>query len=228
MMHLEVINQEITVYYLNTLIEYKEDIFMTTFKLPELGYAYDALVPTIDEETMHLHHDKHHAAYVNNFNKAIEGLELPDSAAEILKNLDLIPDDKRQAVINNGGGHYNHKLFWESMTPGGAKEPEGELREAIDKAFGSFEQFKEEFQKKGAGQFGSGWVWLVLDHGELKVMSTANQDNPISQGIIPLLGNDVWEHAYYLTYKNVRPDYLKAWWKVVNWDIVAERYAKAK
>lgn len=200
---------------------------MTTFKLDDLAYAYDALEPTIDEETMHLHHDKHHASYVNNLNNAIEGLDLPDCIAEILKNLDQVPAEKRQAVINNGGGHYNHKLFWESMTPGGANEPQGELKEAIDKAFGSFDQFKEEFQKKGAGQFGSGWAWLILENGELKVTSTANQDNPISNGAIPLLGNDVWEHAYYLTYKNVRPDYLKAWWKVVNWDVVAERYAKA-
>ncbi len=201
---------------------------MAQFKVADLQYAYDALEPTIDKETMTLHHDKHHAAYVNNLNNAIEGLDLPDCVKEILSDLDKVPAEKRQAVINNGGGHLNHTMFWESMIPGGASEPQGELKEAIDKAFGSFDAFKEEFQTKGAGQFGSGWVWLVLENGELKVVSTANQDNPIMNGATPLLGNDVWEHAYYLNYKNVRPDYLKAWWAVVNWDIVADRYSKAK
>lgn len=201
---------------------------MAQFKVADLQYAYDALEPTIDKETMTLHHDKHHAAYVNNLNNAIEGLDLPDCIKEILSDLDKVPAEKRQAVINNGGGHLNHTMFWESMIPGGASEPQGELKEAIDKAFGSFDAFKEEFQTKGAGQFGSGWVWLVLENGELKVVSTANQDNPIMNGATPLLGNDVWEHAYYLNYKNVRPDYLKAWWAVVNWDIVADRYSKAK
>ena len=200
---------------------------MATYKLDDLAYAYDALEPTIDQETMHLHHDKHHQAYVNNLNNAIEGLDVSDNIEELLTNLDLLPADKRQAVINNGGGHLNHGMFWESMTPGGANEPQGKLAEAIDNAFGSFEKFKEEFQAKGAAQFGSGWVWLVLDNGELKVVSTKNQDNPIMDGLTPILGNDVWEHAYYLTYKNVRPDYLKAWWKVVNWDIVAKRYEDA-
>lgn len=202
---------------------------MTTYKLDDLAYAYDALAPTIDEETMHLHHDKHHQAYVNNLNAALEGLDLEDqSIEELLKNLDQVSSNKRQAVINNGGGHLNHTLFWESMTPGGASEPQGDLADDINKAFGSFDDFKAQFEAKGAGQFGSGWAWLVLDKGELKVTSTANQDNPVMDGAVPLLGNDVWEHAYYLTYKNVRPDYLKAWWKVVNWDIVAERYAAAK
>lgn len=202
---------------------------MTTYKLDNLAYAYDALVPTIDEETMHLHHDKHHQAYVNNLNAALEGVDLKEQTIEeLLKDLDQVPAEKRQAVINNGGGHLNHTLFWESMTPGGANEPQGDLADEINKAFGSFDEFKVAFEAKGAGQFGSGWAWLVLDNGELKVTSTANQDNPVMDGVTPLLGNDVWEHAYYLTYKNVRPDYLKAWWKVVNWDVVAERYAAAK
>lgn len=202
---------------------------MTKYEVKELQYAYDALEPTIDEETMKLHHDKHHQTYVDNLNKAIEGVELEDEKIEaVLANLDQIPADKRQAVINNGGGHHNHTLFWESMTPGGANEPEGELAEAINKAFGSFEDFKTQFEDKGKAQFGSGWAWLVLDNGELKVISTANQDSPLSNGQTPLLGNDVWEHAYYLKYKNVRAEYLKAWWAVVNWDIVNERYNAAK
>ena len=177
---------------------------------------------------MQIHHDKHHQAYVDNLNKAVEGLEVPEDVEELLKNLDAIPEDKRQAVINNGGGHYNHTLFWESMKPEGAKKPEGELAEAIDQAFGSFEKFKEEFEAAGKGQFGSGWAWLVLCDGELKVMSTPNQNSPISDGKYPLLGNDVWEHAYYLNYQNARPAYLAAWWDVVNWDVVAERYNKCK
>lgn len=202
---------------------------MATYKVDDLAYAYDALVPTIDEETMHLHHDKHHQAYVNNLNAALEGLDIEDQPiSDLLSNLDQIPEEKRQAVINNGGGHLNHKLFWESMTPGGANEPQGELADEINKAFGSFDKFKTAFEAKGAGQFGSGWAWLVLDNGELKVTSTPNQNNPVMDGTIPLLGNDVWEHAYYLTYKNARPNYLKAWWAVVNWDVVAERYAAAK
>ncbi|HHT24814.1 MAG TPA: superoxide dismutase [Clostridiaceae bacterium] len=202
---------------------------MATYKLDDLAYAYDALVPTIDEETMHLHHDKHHQAYVNNLNAALEGLDIEDQCIrELLTNLDQVPEEKRQAVINNGGGHLNHKLFWESMTPGGANEPQGELADEINKAFGSFDEFKTAFEAKGVGQFGSGWAWLVLDNGELKVTSTPNQNNPVMDGVIPLLGNDVWEHAYYLTYKNARPNYLKAWWAVVNWDVVAERYAAAK
>ncbi|HZJ68621.1 MAG TPA: superoxide dismutase [Candidatus Eisenbacteria bacterium] len=202
---------------------------MTTYTTPDLAYAYDALEPTIDKETMHLHHDKHHVGYTSNLNKALEGLDVKaETIEELLEDLDQVPAEKRQAIINNGGGHYNHTLFWESMTPGGANQPQGELAKAIDKAFGSFDEFKEAFQTKGATQFGSGWAWLVLENGELKVTSTANQENPISNGATPLLGNDVWEHAYYLNYKNARPDYLKAWWKVVNWDVVAERYAAAK
>ena len=201
---------------------------MTTFKTPALTYDYDALAPTIDAETMHLHHDKHHEAYVTNLNKAIEGLDVSDKIEDILANLDQIPADKRQAVINNGGGHYNHSLFWETMTPGGAKAPTGDLAEAINKAFGSFDDFKAAFEAKGAGQFGSGWAWLVVDKGELKVVSTANQNCPLSDGMTPILGNDVWEHAYYRTYKKARAAYLKAWWDVVNWDIVAKRYAEAR
>ena len=195
------------------------------YKLDDLKYPYDALEPVIDKQTMELHHGKHHQAYVNNLNNAIEGLDLKAQTIEaLLKDLDQIPQEKRQAVIKNGGGHYNHTMFWESMTPGGAKEPEGELKKAIDDTFGGFDKMKELFEKAGAGQFGSGWAWLVLDGGKLSVTSTANQDAPISKGQIPLLGNDVWEHAYYLKYQNRRPEYLKAWWDVVNWDVVKKRY----
>lgn len=198
------------------------------YELKELGYAHNALEPTIDEETMKLHHGKHHQAYVNNLNKALEDTDVKaESIEELLADLDQVPEDKRNAVRNNGGGHYNHTLFWESMKPGGAKEPQGDLAEAIDKAFSNLADFKDKFEKAGAGQFGSGWAWLVLDKGELKVTSTPNQDSPISKGQTVLLGNDVWEHAYYLKYQNRRPDYLKAWWDVVNWDVVAERYAAA-
>ena len=199
------------------------------FKLKELGYDYDALEPVIDAKTMETHHSKHHQSYVNNLNKALEGLDVEGKCVEdILKDLDAIPEEKRTAVRNNGGGTYNHNLFFEVMTPGGAKEPQGELAEKINETFGSFEKFKEEFNSKGAGQFGSGWAWLVLDNGELKVTSTPNQDSPVSCGQVILLGNDVWEHAYYLKYQNRRADYLKAWWDVVNWDIVQKRYEDAK
>jgi superoxide dismutase, Fe-Mn family len=199
------------------------------YEVPPLPYDYNALEPTIDEQTMHLHHDKHHQAYVDKANGALEGTEWDGKPVEeVLKNLDALPDDKRGAVRNNGGGHYNHSLFWESMGPGKGGAPSGDLASAIDGAFGSFDAFKEQFQTAGANQFGSGWAWLVLDGGQLKVTSTPNQDNPVSQGQTPLLGNDVWEHAYYLTYQNRRPDYLKAWWDVVDWDKVAERYSAAK
>lgn len=199
------------------------------FKLKELGYDYDALEPVIDAKTMETHHSKHHQSYVNNLNKALEGLDVEGKCVEdILKDLDAIPEEKRTAVRNNGGGTYNHNLFFEVMTPGGAKEPQGELAEKINETFGSFEKFKEEFNGKGAGQFGSGWAWLVLDNGELKVTSTPNQDSPVSCGQVILLGNDVWEHAYYLKYQNRRADYLKAWWDVVNWDVVQKRYEDAK
>ena len=199
------------------------------YEVPPLPYDYNALEPTIDEQTMHLHHDKHHQAYVDKANGALEGTEWDGKPVEeVLKNLDALPEDKRGVVRNNGGGHFNHTLFWEAMGPGKGGAPSGDLASAIDEAFGSFDAFKEQFEAAGAGQFGSGWAWLVLDGGQLKVTSTANQDNPISQGQTPLLGNDVWEHAYYLTYQNRRPDYLKAWWDVVDWDKVGERYSAAK
>ncbi len=195
------------------------------FKLPELGYPYGALDAVIDELTMVTHHTKHHQAYVNNLNSAIEGTEFESmEIEEILKNLDKAPQDKKNAIRNNGGGHYNHLLFWPTMAPGGSSEPVGNLKAAIEKTFGSFENFKEEFNKKGAGQFGSGWTWLVEKDGKLEVMSTPNQDSPVSQGYRVILGNDVWEHAYYLKYQNRRADYLKEWFKVVNWDVVEERY----
>lgn len=200
------------------------------YELPPLPYDYTALEPTIDEQTMHLHHDKHHQAYVNNLNAAIE--KHPElgskSAEELIKNLAAIPEDIRGAVRNNGGGHVNHTFFWTIMTPGGSKEPQGALAEAITSTFGSFDDFKKQFQAAGVGRFGSGWAWLVKTaDGKLAITSTANQDNPISEGQYPILGNDVWEHAYYITYQNRRPDYLAAWWNVVNWDIVSARYASA-
>jgi Fe-Mn family superoxide dismutase len=198
------------------------------FEVPPLPYDYNALEPHIDEATMKLHHDKHHQAYVDKANAALEGTEWADkSIEEVVTNLGSLPDDIKGPVRNNGGGHYNHSLFWESLTPGGS-ELGGELAEAIAAKFGSVDEFKEKFEAAGVGQFGSGWVWLVLDGGELAIVSTANQDSPLTDGKAPLLGNDVWEHAYYLTYKNARPAYLKAWWDVVNWDVVAERYSAAK
>jgi Fe-Mn family superoxide dismutase len=198
------------------------------YEVPALPYPYDALEPHIDEQTMTIHHDKHHQAYVDKVNAALEGTEFADkSVMDILKNLDAIPEDKRTAVRNNGGGHCNHTMFWESMNPDGGGAPDGDLAAAIDSAFGTFDEFKEKFEAAGVGQFGSGWAWLVLDGDSLAITSTPNQDNPISSGQTPLLGNDVWEHAYYLTYKNARPAYLKAWWNTVNWAKVAERYSSA-
>jgi Fe-Mn family superoxide dismutase len=198
------------------------------FELPPLPYDYNALEPTIDDETMHLHHDKHHQAYVTNANKALEGTEWAEKPVEeVLQNLASIPDDKRGAVRNNAGGHYNHSLFWEWMSPAGGGEPGGSLRSAIDAAFGSFDDFKARIKAAGVGQFGSGWAWLVHDGSGLAVVSTPNQDSPISSGKTPLLGVDVWEHAYYLKYQNRRPDYLDAWWNVVNWPKVAEGFAAA-
>ncbi|MFN8201498.1 MAG: superoxide dismutase [Solirubrobacteraceae bacterium] len=198
------------------------------YSVPDLPYPYDALEPHIDEQTMRLHHDKHHQAYVDKANGALEGTPLADKPIEeVIADLGAVPEDKRGAVRNNGGGHLNHTLFWESMSPNGGGAPSGDLAAAIDSAFGSFDAFKEQFEAAGAGQFGSGWAWLVLDGGKLAVTSTPNQDNPVSQGKTPLLGNDVWEHAYYLKYQNRRPEYLKAWWSVVNWDKVAERYSAA-
>lgn len=196
-----------------------------TYKLEPLKYNYNALEEVIDEETMKIHHDKHHQAYVDKLNKAVEGTEWEDKPIEeLLKNLDSIPEDIRTAVRNNGGGHYNHNLFWETMTPGGSKEPVGNLKKAIEKSYDSFDDFKEKFEEKGAGQFGSGWVNLVEKDGKIEIVSNPNQDSPISDGCKVIIGNDVWEHAYYLRYQNKRPDYLKAWWKVVNWDVAEERY----
>ena len=197
------------------------------FEVPALPYDYGALEPTIDEETMHLHHDKHHQAYVNALNTAVEGTEWADKPIdEILKNLSSLPDDKRTAVRNQGGGHYNHSLFWEWMSPDGGGAPDGALADAINSAFGSFDDFKAKLKDAGVKRFGSGWSWLVHDGSGLAVVSTANQDNPISDGQTPLLGVDVWEHAYYLKYNNRRPDYLDAWWNVVNWSKVAEGFSK--
>ncbi|HEY2716771.1 MAG TPA: superoxide dismutase [Solirubrobacterales bacterium] len=197
------------------------------FSVPDLPYGYDALEPTIDEQTMHLHHDKHHQAYVDKANAALEGTEWADKdVEEVLQNLDALPADKQAAVRNNGGGHYNHSLFWEMMSPNGGGAPSGELASAIDSAFGSFDSFKEEFKNAGVTQFGSGWAWLVKNSdGSVAVTKTANQDSPISRGQTPLLGADVWEHAYYLKYQNKRPEYLDAFWDVVNWDYVASRFA---
>jgi len=198
------------------------------FEVPPLPYAPDALEPHIDAQTMTIHHDKHHQAYVDKLNAALEGTEHADRPIdEIIADLDSIPEDKRTAVRNQGGGHLNHALFWPSMGPDCGGAPDGDLGAAIDEAFGSFDDFKSKFEAAGAGQFGSGWAWLVLDGGSLAVTSTANQDNPISEGNVPLLGNDVWEHAYYLKYQNKRPDYLKAWWNTVDWTEIAKRYAAA-
>jgi Fe-Mn family superoxide dismutase len=198
------------------------------YEVPALPYAYDALEPHIDAQTMTIHHDKHHQAYVDKVNAALEGTEWADKPIEeVVANLSSLPADKQGPVRNNGGGHYNHSLFWESLSADGG-EPEGELLEAINAKFGSVDAFKEQFEAAGVNQFGSGWAWLVLDGGELAITSTANQDSPLTDGKTPLLGNDVWEHAYYLKYQNQRPAYLKAFWNVVNWAKVAERYAAAK
>ncbi len=198
------------------------------FEVPALPYAYDALEPHIDEATMHLHHDKHHQAYVTNLNAAIEKHpELSSKSPEdLIKDLNAIPEDIRMAVRNNGGGHVNHTMFWEIMGPGGGGEPTGALLEAITSTFGSLDAMKAAVNDAGVKRFGSGWTWLVKTaDGKLAVVSTANQDNPMSEGQAPILGNDVWEHAYYLKYNNRRPDYLAAWWNTVNWDAVSKRFA---
>jgi Fe-Mn family superoxide dismutase len=198
------------------------------YEVPALPYAYDALEPHIDAQTMTIHHDKHHQAYVDKVNAALEGTEWADKPIEeVVANLSSLPADKQGPVRNNGGGHLNHSLFWEALSPDGG-EPTGELADAIVAKFGSVDAFKEQFEAAGVNQFGSGWAWLVLDGGELAITSTANQDSPLTDGKTPLLGNDVWEHAYYLKYQNLRPAYMKAFWNVVNWDKVAERYAAAK
>jgi superoxide dismutase, Fe-Mn family len=199
------------------------------YEVPPLPYDYTALEPTIDEQTMRLHHDKHHQAYVDNANKALAGTEWEDKPVEeVLRNLSSLPQDKQAPVRNNAGGHANHTLFWENMSPDGGGEPSGELADAINDAFGSFDSFKEQFEANGVGQFGSGWTWLVIEGGQLKLDKTPNQDSPVLNGQTPLLGNDVWEHAYYLKYQNRRPDYLAAWWNTVNWDEINKRFETAK
>ncbi|MBI4544120.1 MAG: superoxide dismutase [Gemmatimonadetes bacterium] len=201
------------------------------FKLPELGYPYDALEPHIDARTMEIHHSKHHGTYTTNLNAALEKhAELQGQEAEaLLRDMSKVPEDIRTAVRNNGGGYVNHNLFWEIMTPGGGKEPAGALARALDEAFGSFDNFRDQVSKAALGRFGSGWAWLVLDGvGKPKVLSTANQDSPLMDGQLPVLGLDVWEHAYYLKYQNRRPDYVQAWWNVVNWDVVARRFEEAR
>ena len=198
------------------------------FEVPPLPYDYDALEPHIDEETMRLHHDKHHQAYVDKANAALEGTDWADESVEqILSIIETLPEDKQQVLRNNAGGHANHSLFWEIMSPDGGGEPEGELADAINETFGSLDELKKAVNDGGVNRFGSGWSWLVHDGTALAVYSAANQDSPIMQSDEPLLGIDVWEHAYYLKYQNRRPDYLEAWWNVVNWPAVAERYAKA-
>jgi superoxide dismutase, Fe-Mn family len=195
------------------------------FSVPPLPYDFDALEPHIDAKTMEIHHDKHHQAYVDNANKALEGTEWADASVEdVLKKLDQLPEDKRTPVRNNAGGHANHTLFWEIMGPNGGGQPSGGLAEAIDATFGGFDSFKQTAVQNGVTRFGSGWSWLVWNGTELEAYSTANQDSPIMEGHTPLLGIDVWEHAYYLTYQNRRPDYLEAWWNVVNWDAVGARF----
>ncbi|MGG1452543.1 superoxide dismutase SodA [Bacillus licheniformis] len=200
------------------------------YKLPELPYAYDALEPYIDKETMNIHHTKHHNTYVTKLNEAVAGKQDLESKSveELVANLDAVPENIRTAVRNNGGGHANHSLFWKLLSPNGGGAPTGELAEAINSKFGSFDQFKEDFAAAAAGRFGSGWAWLVVNNGELEITSTPNQDSPLSEGKTPILGLDVWEHAYYLNYQNRRPDYIKAFWNVVNWDEVARLYSEAK
>ena len=198
------------------------------YDVPALPYDYAALEPHIDEATMRVHHDKHHQAYVDKVNAALEGTDWADKPIEeVIANLSQVPEDKRGPVRNNGGGHLNHTLFWESMSPDGGGAPDGDLASAIDEAFGSFDEFKTQMKDAGVGQFGSGWAWLVHDGSGLAVVPSANQDNPITDGKTPLLGVDVWEHAYYLKYQNKRPDYIDAWWNTVDWAKVAERFSAA-
>ena len=198
------------------------------FEVPDLPYAYDALEPHIDEATMRVHHDKHHQAYVDKANAALEGTDWAGRPVEdVLTNLSSLPGDKQAAVRNNAGGHYNHSLFWRMMAPNAGGDPTGDIAGAISETFGSFDAFKEQFKAAGVARFGSGWAWLVKDSSGLAIVSTPNQDTPLSDGSAPLLGADVWEHAYYLKYQNKRPDYLDAFWNVVNWDYVNELYAAA-
>ena len=200
------------------------------YSLPQLPYAYDALEPHIDKETMNIHHTKHHNTYVTNLNNALEGNEelLSKTVEELVSNLDAVPEAARTAVRNNGGGHANHSLFWEVISPNGGDQPTGDLAAAIDSKFGSFVNFKEEFSKAATTRFGSGWAWLVVNNGELEVTSTPNQDNPLMEGKTPVLGLDVWEHAYYLNYQNRRPEYISAFFNVINWDEVAKRFTAAQ
>ena len=199
-----------------------------SFELPSLPYDHAALEPHIDAQTMEIHHGKHHQAYVDNANKALEGTQWADAAVEdVLRSLDELPEDKRTAVRNNAGGHANHSLFWQLMSPDGGGEPSGALADAIGEAFGGFDSFKEAVTQNGVTRFGSGWSWLVWNGTGLEAYSTANQDSPVMEGHLPLLGIDVWEHAYYLKYQNRRPDYLAAWWNVVNWEAVQARYDAA-
>jgi Fe-Mn family superoxide dismutase len=209
--------------------ERKEDSETMAYELPPLPYDYNALEPYIDEETMHLHHDKHHQAYVNNLNAALQGQSQFENMSidQLIRSLNSVPENIRTAVRNNGGGHINHSMFWQIMKPSGGGEPTGDLASAISSAFGSFDQFKAAFNDAGAKRFGSGWAWLVIGaDGKLAVTSTANQDSPLIDGLYPVMGNDVWEHAYYLKYQNRRPEYLAAWWNVVNWDEIAKRFAQ--
>lgn len=203
---------------------------MAKHELPNLPYAYDALEPHFDKETMNIHHTKHHNTYVTNLNAALEGhAELAEkSIEELVANINEVPEAIRTAVRNNGGGHANHSLFWTVLSPNGGGQPVGELASAIEAKFGSFDAFKEEFAKAGATRFGSGWAWLVVNNGELEITSTPNQDNPLMEGKTPILGLDVWEHAYYLHYQNRRPDYISAFWNVVDWNAVEKRYQDAK
>ena len=195
------------------------------YSVPDLPYAYDALEPHVDEATMKVHHDKHHQAYVDKANAALEGTEWADKPIEeVLQNLDSLPEDKQGPVRNNGGGHANHSFFWKIMSPDGGGAPEGALAEAIDSAFGSFDDFKEKFKEAGVGQFGSGWAWLVKDGDGVAIEKTPNQDTPVSDGKTVVLGVDVWEHAYYLKYQNKRPDYIEAWFNVVNWAEAQKRF----
>lgn len=203
---------------------------MAKYELPALPYAYNALEPYIDEQTMIIHHDRHHATYVNNLNAALEGHDelSSKSVEELIANLDAVPENIRTAVRNNGGGHANHTLFWNILAPNAGGAPTGEVAEAINAAFGSYDNFKDEFAKAAATRFGSGWAWLVVDNGQLAITSTPNQDSPLSEGKTPILALDVWEHAYYLKYQNKRPEYINAFFNVVNWDEVNRLYSAAK
>jgi Fe-Mn family superoxide dismutase len=206
-----------------------EGIRMPKYELPALPYAFDALEPHIDALTMEIHHDRHHATYVNNLNAALEGQDVADqSIEELVANLDKLPEGIRTAVRNNGGGHANHSFFWQILSPNGGGAPTGEIAKAIDDTFGSFDELKAQFADAAVKRFGSGWAWLVVKDGKLVVTSTANQDSPLTDGATPVLGLDVWEHAYYLNYQNKRPDYISAFWNVVNWDEVNNRYQAAK